>query len=49
MMLILGQIVPDRKVTDVSKQGDDEALQERLWNLVGQILNDKLGGKPRVA
>jgi NAD(P)-dependent dehydrogenase (short-subunit alcohol dehydrogenase family) len=36
-------IVPDRKVSDVSKQGQDEELQERCWNLVESILKEKLG------
>ncbi|KAI0486174.1 NAD(P)-binding protein [Xylaria cf. heliscus] len=36
-------IVPDRKVTDPSTQAQDEELQERCWNLVEDILNQKLG------
>ncbi|CAJ2509514.1 Uu.00g145400.m01.CDS01 [Anthostomella pinea] len=36
-------VVPDRKVTDVSKQGKDEELQERCWRLVEGILAEKLG------
>ena len=36
-------IIPDRKVTDVSKEAKDEQLGERLWRLVGQILKEKLG------
>lgn len=36
-------IVPDRKVTDVSKEGKDEALGENCWRLVESILTDKLG------
>ncbi|KAI0555316.1 NAD(P)-binding protein [Xylaria curta] len=35
-------IVPDRKVTDPSKQAQDENLQERCWNLVEDILQQKL-------
>ncbi|KAH9906663.1 hypothetical protein F4778DRAFT_722864 [Xylariomycetidae sp. FL2044] len=36
-------VVPDRKVTEMSKQALDEELQERCWNLVEGILKDKLG------
>ncbi|KAI1736743.1 NAD(P)-binding protein [Xylaria scruposa] len=35
-------IVPDRKVTDPSQQAQDEELQERCWNLVEDILQQKL-------
>ena len=36
-------IVPDRKVTDVSKEAKDDALGERCWKLVEGILKEKLG------
>jgi WW domain-containing oxidoreductase len=36
-------IVPDRKVTDVSKKAKDEDLQERCWRLTGLVLTEKLG------
>ena len=36
-------IVPERKVTNVSREAKDEALGERLWKLVETILKDKLG------
>ena len=39
-------IVPDRKITDVSKQAQDDALQERIWRLVENILREKLGNLP---
>ncbi|KAI0859531.1 NAD(P)-binding protein [Xylaria cubensis] len=35
-------IVPDRKVTDPSAQARDEELQERCWNFVEDILQQKL-------
>ena len=40
------QIVPDRKITDPSKQAQDEELGENLWRLSEQIIEDKLGGLP---
>ena len=36
-------IVPDRKVTEPSKQGLDEALGENLWKLCRAILKEKVG------
>ncbi len=36
-------IVPDCKVTDVSKEGKDEELAEKLWRLTESTLKDKLG------
>ncbi|KXJ90208.1 hypothetical protein Micbo1qcDRAFT_120569 [Microdochium bolleyi] len=36
-------IVPDCKVSDVSKQAQDEELQERCWSLVQGIIKDRLG------
>ncbi|KAF2223441.1 hypothetical protein BDZ85DRAFT_235559 [Elsinoe ampelina] len=40
---IQGQyIVPDRKVTDPSKEAKNEALQEALWSLTEKILKEKL-------
>ncbi|CAK4030810.1 Hypothetical predicted protein [Lecanosticta acicola] len=36
-------LVPDGKVSDVSKQAEDEALGERLWRLTEEILTDRLG------
>lgn len=36
-------IVPDRKVTEVSKQARDEELAERCWKLVETVLHEKLG------
>jgi len=35
-------IVPDCKVSDISKQAQDEELQERCWALVQGILKDRL-------
>lgn len=44
---IQGQyIVPDRKVTDPSKQAKDVELGENLWRLSERILQDKLGDLP---
>ncbi|KAL8966487.1 MAG: hypothetical protein Q9197_005950 [Variospora fuerteventurae] len=44
---IQGQyIIPDRKVTDPSKQAKDVELGEQLWRLSEQILQDKLGDLP---
>jgi hypothetical protein len=37
-------IVPDRKVTDISKKAKDEELQERCWSLTMGVLREKLGG-----
>lgn len=39
-------IVPDCKITDVSKEGKDEELGERLWTLTEKIMSDKLGPQP---
>ena len=36
-------IVPDRKVTDISREGKDEELAERLWRLTESLLIQKLG------
>jgi WW domain-containing oxidoreductase len=36
-------IIPDRKVSDPSKDTNDEKLQENLWKLTEQILTDRLG------
>lgn len=36
-------IVPDKKVTEVSKEAKDEQLGERCWKLMENILQDKLG------
>lgn len=38
-----GYIVPDRKVTSVSKQADDEELSENLWKLTKEVLESKIG------
>ncbi|KAL8903518.1 MAG: hypothetical protein Q9207_003876 [Kuettlingeria erythrocarpa] len=44
---IQGQyIVPDRKVTEPSKQAMDVELGENLWRLSEKILQDKLGDLP---
>lgn len=40
------QIVPDRKVTEPSKQAQDEELGENLWRLSEEILHEKLGSVP---
>lgn len=40
------KIVPDRKVTDPSKQARDEELGENLWRLSEQIIQEKLGSVP---
>ena len=42
------QIVPDRKVTEPSKEAKDVALGESLWQLSEQILTEKLGTLPYV-
>ncbi|KAL8894033.1 MAG: hypothetical protein Q9192_004689 [Flavoplaca navasiana] len=39
-------IVPDRKVTEPSDRAKDIELGENLWQLSGQILQDKLGDLP---
>ncbi|EME38376.1 hypothetical protein DOTSEDRAFT_67153 [Dothistroma septosporum NZE10] len=39
-------IVPDRKVTEPSKQAKDEELGERLWRLTKEILENKIGDLP---
>lgn len=36
-------IVPDRKVTDPSKQAKDAKLAESLWDLTKQVLESKIG------
>ena len=36
-------IIPDCKVTDVSKEAQDQSLAESLWELVEWILAEKLG------
>ena len=38
--------MPDRKITDPSKQAQDEELGENLWRLSEQILQEKLGNLP---
>lgn len=44
---IRGQyIVPDKKVSEVSSKGQDEALAERLWVLSETLLEEKLGKLP---
>lgn len=39
-------IVPDRKVTDVSKQAQDEKLSLNVWRLTKQVLEAKIGNLP---
>jgi hypothetical protein len=39
-------IVPDRKVTEVSKKARDEEFQERCWKLTMTSLREKLGELP---
>lgn len=41
-----GYIVPDRKVTEPSKQAQDVELGENLWRLSEDILREKLGKLP---
>ena len=36
-------LVPDCKVTHVSKEAKDEELANRLWKLTETVLRDKLG------
>jgi WW domain-containing oxidoreductase len=36
-------VIPDRKVSDVSKKANDEELQERCWRLTETVLREKLG------
>ena len=40
------KIVPDRKLTDPSKQAQDEELGENLWRLSQRIIQEKLGSVP---
>lgn len=46
MLMTLCWIVPDRKVTDPSKQAMDDELGGNLWRLSEQILKEKLGKLP---
>lgn len=39
-------IVPDRKVTEVSKQAQDETLCLNVWKLTKQVLESKIGNLP---
>jgi WW domain-containing oxidoreductase len=39
-------IIPDRKVTEPSKQAQDPALSLNLWKLTKQVLESKLGNLP---
>lgn len=39
-------IVPDRKVTDASKQAQDEKLSLNLWKLTKEVLESKVGNLP---
>ncbi|KAF2751080.1 NAD(P)-binding protein [Sporormia fimetaria CBS 119925] len=39
-------IVPDRKVTEPSKQALDDQLAENLWSLTKEVLTSKLGDLP---
>ncbi|KAL8951905.1 MAG: hypothetical protein Q9222_002150 [Ikaeria aurantiellina] len=39
-------IVPDRKITEPSKQAKDIELGENLWRLTEEILQDKIGDLP---
>ncbi|KAF2821452.1 NAD(P)-binding protein [Ophiobolus disseminans] len=39
-------IVPDRKVTEVSSQAQDEALSLNLWKLTKQVVESKIGNLP---
>ncbi|CAK1363574.1 putative oxidoreductase bli-4, mitochondrial [Cercospora beticola] len=39
-------IVPDRKVTAVSSQAENEELGENLWRLTAEVLQQKLGSLP---
>jgi WW domain-containing oxidoreductase len=41
-------IIPDRKVTEPSKQALDEALSLNLWKLTKQVLESKLGDLPYI-
>ena len=43
---MLHKIVPDRKVTEPSKDAQNEELAENLWKLTTDILKDKLGALP---
>lgn len=41
---IVGEyIIPDRKVSSVSSQAEDEKLGENLWKLGVELLRQKLG------
>jgi WW domain-containing oxidoreductase len=39
-------IIPDRKVTEPSKQAQDPALSLNLWKLTKQVLESKIGNLP---
>lgn len=39
------QITPDRKIDTPTKQGQDDALGDRLWTLCEKTLSEKFGGK----
>jgi WW domain-containing oxidoreductase len=41
-------IIPDRKVTEPSKQALDKALSLNLWKLTKQVLESKLGDLPYI-
>jgi WW domain-containing oxidoreductase len=36
-------IMPDKKISEASKKGQDEAVARRLWNLGIGLLKEKLG------
>lgn len=36
-------IVPDKKISDVSKKGQDEEMGRRLWDMSIGLLKEKIG------
>jgi len=36
-------IMPDKKISEVSKQGQDDAMARRLWDLSIGLLREKVG------
>ena len=36
-------VMPDKKVSDVSKKGQDEEMAARLWDMSLRVLKEKVG------
>lgn len=39
-------VMPDKKVSEVSKKGQDEEMAERLWGISMELLQEKIGVDP---